>query len=324
MPLAQAISSALNYTDMPRRRTSSGDPARTDGSDDTDGPRDSVDRLLASWASAAPDLDLAPVAIIARLGRLRQVIAAELEATFAQHGLNGPDFAALVTLRRLDQPDGVPQSRLMRELNLTSGTISARVERLVSRGLAYRMPDQSDHRNSRLRLTDAGLRLFEKAAPAHAATEDRLLAALDDEQRAHLADLLRRLLVSFEGSTAEGGTPRLGLSLAPAHGTLEFRRAAGLPEVLGLLVREVEPGTPAARADIRLGDVLVTAEGEQLRSVTTLHAAAKRARRSGALRVSLVRGVDTSVEAVIDVRDADVDGDPLGRPSTADSALHAI
>lgn len=57
-----------------------------------------------------------------RLGRPRRIIDTELEATFAQHGLNGPDFAALVTLRRLEQPDGVPQSRLMCELNLTSGT----------------------------------------------------------------------------------------------------------------------------------------------------------------------------------------------------------
>src|SRR5215469_15710855 len=88
------------------------------------GPQDSVDRLLAGWARSRPGLDLSPVAVIARLDRLRRIMDSELEATFAEYGLNGPDFAALVTLRRLDEPGGVSQRHLMRELNLTSGTVS--------------------------------------------------------------------------------------------------------------------------------------------------------------------------------------------------------
>ena len=47
--------------------------------------------------------------------------------TFAEHGLNGADFGALVTLRRIDQPGGISQRQLMRELNLSSGTVSVRV-----------------------------------------------------------------------------------------------------------------------------------------------------------------------------------------------------
>lgn len=293
------------------------------------GPGDSVDRLLDSWSRAAPDLDLSPVAVVARLGRLRRIVDAELEATFAQHGLNGPDFAALVTLRRLDQPGGVPQSRLMRELTITSGTVSARVERLRARGLADRSPDPDDHRNSRITLTEAGRRLFDRVAPAHAATEHRLLAALDPGQRDQLAGLLRQLLVSFEGSTVGGGTPRLGLALAPAHTTLALRRAAGLPEVLGLLVREVEEGSPAAAAGLRLGDVLVAAEGTELRSVTTLYAAVDRAGQAGPpgqLRVTAVRGARTRVEVTVDLARsaAGTDTEPPTRPGTADTAVHTV
>lgn len=297
---------------MPRSSTRFGDPG------------DSVDRLLHSWSQAAPDLDLAPVAIVARLGRLRRIIDAELEATFAQHGLNGPDFAALVTLRRLEQPQGVPQSRLMRELNLTSGTISVRVERLCTRGLARRSPDPTDHRNSRITLTDAGRRLFERVAPAHAATEDRLLAALNHEQRDQLIGLLRHLLVSFEGSTADGNTPKLGVSLAPAHTTLELRRAAGLPDVLGLLVRDVEADAPAANAGIRIGDVLVRADDHELRSVTSLHAAAKHARGKGTVHITVVRGVRTRFEAVLTLDHGPADTDPSARTAGADNVVHTI
>jgi DNA-binding MarR family transcriptional regulator len=289
-----------------------------------DGPPDSVDRLLEGWARAAPDLDLAPVAIVARLGRLRRIIETELEATYAEHGLNGADFSALVTLRRLERPGGVPQSQLMRELNLTSGTISVRVERLCGRGLVGRSPDPADHRNSLLTLTPAGLRLFEQVAPAHVATESRLLAALNVEQREQLAGLLRQLLVSFEGSTAQGATPRLGVTLAPAHTTLAIRRAVGLPDVLGLLVRSVEEGGPAAQAGIRVGDVLVRAQERDLRSVTTLYAALKEARPAGRVRLEGVRGADDRFEAVVGLRAGPRHEAWPARTAVTEAAVHTL
>jgi DNA-binding MarR family transcriptional regulator len=289
-----------------------------------DTPRDSVDRLLESWASAAPDLDLSPVAIVARLGRVRQIIETEHAATFAEHGLNGPDFSALVTLRRLERPGGVPQSLLMRELSLTSGTVSVRVERLCARGLARRSPDPADQRNSLVTLTDAGRRLFEQVTPAHVATENRLLAALSTEQREELVGLLRQLLVSFEGSTTAGSSVRLGLTLAPAHSTLEIRRAAGLPDVVGLLVRDVEPDGPAAEAGIRVGDVLVAAEGTALRSVMALYAAVRERRRGSRLRLTGVRGLDTRFEAPVELRPGSGDEALPPRAAVSEAVTHTV
>jgi DNA-binding MarR family transcriptional regulator len=131
-------------------------------------------------SAAAGDCGLVPVAVIARLSRLQRVIDAGPEATFAEYGLDGPDFATLVTLRRLDQPGGVTQRRLMRELNLSSGTVSVRVERLSDRGLVSRATDPADRRNS---LTEAGHTLFDAVTPAHIATENRLLSAFTERQR---------------------------------------------------------------------------------------------------------------------------------------------
>jgi DNA-binding MarR family transcriptional regulator len=286
-----------------------------------EGPRDSVDRLLESWAEADPDLDLSPVAIVARLGRLRRIIEAELEAVYSRHGLNGADFSALVTLRRLERPGGVPQSLLMRELNLTSGTVSVRVERLRACGLARRAPDAGDRRNSLIALTPAGRRVFEQVAPAHVDAEDLLLAALDAGQRAQLVGLLRHLLVSFEGSTVEGATPRLGITVAPAHATLAMRRSMGLPDVAGLLVREVEGGGPAGRAGIQMGDVLVAAQGQDLRSIATLYATLKARRAAGTVRLTGVRGADTTFEAVVRLDTQGDDGGP-GRTYVSGVTTH--
>lgn len=265
------------------------------------------------------------VSVIARLERIRRIIHCELEATFAEHGLNESDFAALATLRRLDQPGGVSQRQLMHELNLTSGTVSVRVDRLGARGLVTRTPDAYDRRNSLVSLTGAGQALFDRTAPAHLATEKRLLSALSSDQIDALIPVLRQLLVSFEGSVRDKGLPRLGLALAPAHVTVEMRRAVGLPEVVGLLVREVAPGSRAAQAGIAVGDVLVRAGNRELRSVTSLYAAVSDAWSSKQMVISAVRGLNTNFSTTVDL-DADPPEDiPLTAEVTvSDSATHAV
>lgn len=288
------------------------------------GPRDSVDRLLASWAATRPDLDLSSVAVIARLSRLRRIIDAELAATFAEHGLDGPDFAALVTLRRLDKPGGVTQRQLMRELNLSSGTVSVRVERLAERGLVSRATDTADRRSSLISLTETGQTLFDTVTPAHIATENRLLSALSEQQRDELAGLLRTLLVSFEGSAGDGTFPRLGLTLAPAHHTIAARRAVGLPALAGLLARDVLPGSRAEYAGIRQGDVLTRAAGTELRSITTLYAAISDALPAGTLTVEIVRGEKTSLQCAIDLHPQPGDDLPPGNTAPPATIAHTL
>lgn len=253
---------------------------------------DSVDRLIAEWGLARPDLDVSPIGVVTRLARVRAHIDAELEVLFAQHGIGGPSFAVLVTLTRLGAASGVPQRRLMDELGLTSGTISVRVDRLVDAGLVERRPDLEDRRNALVLLTDRGRELIEGIIPAHLDNERRMLAALSDSERETLADLLRRLLVEFEGASPRARGPRgLGMTLAPAHVTLAMRRAVGLPPEPGLLVRAVDDGGAAARSGLAEGDVLVAADGEPLRSLGRLHVVLDAAASEGRLRLDVVRGV---------------------------------
>src|SRR3954467_1912279 len=145
-------------------------------------PRDSVDALLASWHERRPDLDFGPVAVVSRLARVRAHIDAELDRVFRAHGLTAPSFGVLVTLARVDDGGGVSQRRLMDEVDLTSGTLSVRMDRLVSEGLVDRRPDPSSARNTLISLTERGRELFERVVPAHLDNEQRLLTALDADQ----------------------------------------------------------------------------------------------------------------------------------------------
>jgi S1-C subfamily serine protease len=68
-------------------------------------------------------------------------------------------------------------------------------------------------------------------------------------------------------SLVRGESPRrvrLGVALAPARVARRMRRAVGLPEREGLLVQHVEDGSPADRAGLARGDLLVAANGRPL------------------------------------------------------------
>jgi DNA-binding MarR family transcriptional regulator len=267
-------------------------------------PADSVDRLIADWNRVRPELDFAPVGIIARLTRARAHIDAALEAEFARHGLTAPSFAVLVTLARLDRAAGVPQRTLMEELGLSSGTVSVRMDRLEEQGLVERRPDPGDRRNSLIVLTERGRLLFERIVPAHLENERRLLVALDAGEQAALRALLRKLLAEYEGTVPEGEDGvRLGLMVAPAHVTIAMRRAVGLPAAVGLLVRDVEETSPA-HGIVLPGDVLERVGSRSLASVAALHAAIAEAAPAGDLGLGVLRGLEHLDVRVLVTRDA--------------------
>lgn len=96
------------------------------------------------------------------------------------------------------------------------------------------------------------------------------------------------------GALARGESPahpRLGIAIAPGHVARRLRRAVGLPDTEGLLVREVTEGSPAARAGLAQGDLLVATGGRPMRTVDDLFDALESA-RGGAIEFNIVRGTE--------------------------------
>jgi serine protease Do len=92
---------------------------------------------------------------------------------------------------------------------------------------------------------------------------------------------------------------RLGVAIAPPRVARRLRRAVGLPEREGVLVREVESDSPAAAAGIERGDLLAAAAGHPLERVETLYEALDGARADGRLELSIVRGTEERTVTVV-------------------------
>jgi serine protease Do len=86
-------------------------------------------------------------------------------------------------------------------------------------------------------------------------------------------------------------SPRLGVAIAPGYVARRLRRAVGLPETEGLLIREVVDDSPAARADLARGDLIVAAGGQPTRTPDDLFDALQAA-RGGTVELNIVRGTD--------------------------------
>ncbi len=254
---------------------------------------DSIARVIAGWDATKPELEVEPIAVTARLARLQAIVSARLETVFARFGLRGGDFAVIATLVRLDVPS-VSQRTLGSELGLSAGTVSLRIDRLVTRGLAEREPDPDDGRGILVSLTDRGRELFDACAPEHLANAQELLAGLDEPERELLGQLLGKLLYTLEDHGPDDRlASELGLVADDAPVALEQRRAVGLPALVGLLVRHVDPAGPAEQSGIRPGDLITTANGQPLRTRHDLQLAIGLSRRRPrAASLEVTRGAE--------------------------------
>lgn len=156
--------------------------------------QDDIDRIVAQWNRERPELDVAPMALLGRLGRLREKIVREQEKVFARFGLNSAGFDVLATLRRHGAPYALSPGALMDSMMITSGTVTNRIDQLEKAGLVSREPNPEDRRSMIVALTPQGLKLIDEAVTAHVENQHRILSPLSPDERLALNALLSDFL----------------------------------------------------------------------------------------------------------------------------------
>ena len=251
--------------------------------------QDHIDKIIANWKRERPDYDLAPVEVIGRVGRVMEYIDRALEAKFEEFGISRAIFDVLATLKRNGPPYKLTQRELMRSLLRTSGSMSLRIDALERAGYVERESDENDRRSVFVSLTGEGSQLLDRIIPDHLANEATLLTGLTNADRVALASLLRKWLISLEGNTAAGRQPCLNMVLHDPRASLMKRRAVGLPDVPGLLVHSVEPGSQAEVAGFQKGDLICAIDSKQVSTLGELGKALNKP-KPRIKRVAILRG----------------------------------
>ena len=117
---------------------------------------------------------------------LTRYAAAGIEET----GLGLSDFAVLEVLLHKGP---TPVNEIGRRVRLTSGSITAAIDRLERKALVERQGDPADRRTRMVHLTPAGRALISSTFADHAGAMERATAGLTVEERAQAAALLKKL-----------------------------------------------------------------------------------------------------------------------------------
>jgi serine protease Do len=104
------------------------------------------------------------------------------------------------------------------------------------------------------------------------------------------ADEALRRRVDALGRGESVRRPQLGITITPGHVARRLRRAVGLPDTEGLLIREVAQDSPAARAGLAPGDLIVAAAGQPVRTVDDLSSALQAV--GDTIELNVLRGTD--------------------------------
>ncbi|MFY9531481.1 MAG: MarR family transcriptional regulator [Candidatus Acidiferrales bacterium] len=122
-------------------------------------------------------------------------------------GLGRSDFAVLeVLLHKGPQPVNIIGKKVL----LTSGSITAAVDRLESRKMLRRTSNPKDRRSRIVRLTDTGRRLIERAFQKHAADMEETMAVLRSGERVELVRLLKKVGMWAAARLDDNGSSRVG------------------------------------------------------------------------------------------------------------------
>jgi DNA-binding MarR family transcriptional regulator len=145
---------------------------------------------LATW----PQIDPAVEGIVTRIGKAERLLDSEMQRSLAHVGLTREEFKVLIELHSGSLTHGA----LCRELEVSTGAMTNRLDKLQRAELVSRSRDPDDRRGVRLALTDAGRARLDAYIDLGAHRERELLEGLSASDKRRLNALLTKLLDSLE------------------------------------------------------------------------------------------------------------------------------
>ena len=171
-----------------------------------------VVKVDPDFAAEYPDGDVTCTEAYATLCRTGEALLGELDRRVALT-FNMPQAAAtaLAVIDGAEAP--LTPTQVGERLLVASATMTATLDLLEHRGWIHRAPNPGDRRSVLIEITPDGRAIADQLLPGIRKLERSILSALTQDERAHLLDLLARILarVSRSRRRAPGAPQR------PAH-----------------------------------------------------------------------------------------------------------
>ena len=159
---------------------------------------DEVDRIVDAWSRERDDLDFSPLQVLSRVGRLARHLERARRTAFAASDLELWEFDVLSALRRAGAPYQLSPKALLQQTLVSSGTMTNRIDRLVTRKLVERRTDPNDGRGILVIMTEEGRERVDAAISTLLEAESELLDRLPKADQERLSGLLRKLSLDFD------------------------------------------------------------------------------------------------------------------------------
>lgn len=109
-------------------------------------------------------------------------------------------YAILLTVA---QNEGLSQTHLVEKTGIDRSTLADIVRRLLKKGLLQRRRTKDDARAYAVKLTEEGFRILKSAEPMAKKVDDRILAALPNQQRERFVQDLNTIVKALGTAHAD-------------------------------------------------------------------------------------------------------------------------
>ncbi|MCP5529590.1 MAG: MarR family transcriptional regulator [Opitutaceae bacterium] len=155
---------------------------------------DLVDEVVEGFRHERPDLDALTIQTVCRLIYTGRIMEQRATKSLDAFGMNYTDLDVLGTLRRTPRPHELAPADLIRSVMITSGAMTACLDRLETKGCITRHISADDRRGRKIRLTANGKSLIDQVLTRRFGEAQASLSVLSETHLKTLNSLLRRVL----------------------------------------------------------------------------------------------------------------------------------
>jgi DNA-binding MarR family transcriptional regulator len=155
--------------------------------------------VVANWPQVDPEVE----GIVVRVEKIHRHFQAAFRASLGQAGLTKEEWKVIMALHHSVRSHGW----LSKDLDVSTGAMTNRLDKLERRGLIRRARDPHDRRGVLLELTETGQSQLETYIQAGAERERQLIDNLTPTEQHKLNRLLSKLLASLQTKNPHTAPP---------------------------------------------------------------------------------------------------------------------